>query len=336
MQINLNMKHKIQAVNALCLVAIMCVSCSKSDYRRCDGAVWGTTFHIVYRSDRSLDDSVHSVMRSVELSLSPFCSGSIVSKVNRNEPVTLDSMFVSVFELSCRVNRLSGGAFDPTVAPIVNLWGFGYRNGIGEPTAEQIDSALTLVGMQDCKIIDGKVVKRNDATEFNFSAIAKGYGTDAVAEMLRRNGCRDYMVEIGGEIVVAGDSPRGGKWNVAVNAPVESADSVVNDHMAVIAVSDCAVATSGNYRNYRDTSAGRIGHTINPRTGMPVATSIRSVTIVAPACALADALATACMAMPSDSAMAMIESLPDVSALFVQADSVGEMSLIPTSRFPHK
>ncbi len=320
----------------LCLWAIMCVSCGRVDYRRCDGAVWGTTFHIVYQGNKILDDSVHAVMRRVELSLSPFCDSSIVSRVNRNESTVLDSMFVSVFEMSRHINRISGGAFDPTVAPIVNLWGFGYKNGTGEPTTEQIDSALMFVGMQDCKIADGKVVKRHEATEFNFSAIAKGYGCDAIADMLQRNGCRSYMVEIGGEIVVAGDSPRGDKWNVAIDAPIESADSVVHDCLNVIAVRNCAVATSGNYRNYRDTAVGRVGHTINPKTGMPVTTSILSVSIVAPTCALADALATACMAMHPDSAVVMIESLPDVSALFVQVDSVGEMHLMPTSCFPLK
>lgn len=335
------MKNKLRNISGLrllpwCIAAIISISsCAHvAEYRQCDGAVWGTTFHIVYRGDRALDDSIHSVMREVELSLSPFCDSSIVSRVNRNESVVLDSMFVSVFEMSRQVNRLSEGAFDPTVAPIVNLWGFGYKNGIGEPSKEQIDSALMLVGMHDSRIVDGKVEKRHPSTEFNFSAIAKGYGSDAVAGMLRRNGCHDYMVEIGGEIVVSGHSPRGGSWNVAIDAPIESGDSIVHDRMVVIPVDDCAVATSGNYRNYRETSRGRVGHTINPLTGYPVATSTLSVTVVAPTCALADALATACMAMPFDRANRMIESLPSAAALFVLSDSIGGWTTIATSRFP--
>ena len=324
----------MQYISVLCLCVVVCVSCGRGDYRHCDGAVWGTTFHIVYQGDTPLDDSVHAVMRRVELSLSPFCDVSVVSRVNRNEPTELDSMFVSVFEMSREVNRISGGAFDPTLAPLINMWGFGYKNGMGEPTTEQIDSALMLVGIDACRIQDGKVVKRHELTEFNFSAIAKGYGCDAVAEMLRRNGCADYMVEIGGEIVIAGNSPRGGKWNVAIDAPIESADSVIHEDMTVIAVSDCAVATSGNYRNYRDTSTGRVGHTFDSRTGRPVATDTRSVTVMAPTCAFADALATACMAMPLDRSMAMIEAQRDVSALFVVADSVGGMQIVSTSRFP--
>lgn len=303
-------------------------------YRSCDGVIWGTTYHIVYNSDQSLDDEVIDAMRRVEMSLSVFCDSSVVSRVNRNEPVELDDMFIHIFEMSCNVNNASDGLFDPTVSALVNLWGFGYKNRVGEPSKEQIDSALMSVGIQNCNIQNRRMVKRYENTEFNFSAIAKGYGCDIVAETLRSNGCFDYMVEIGGEIVVAGDSPRGGSWNVAIDAPIESSDTVIHDRMVVIAVDSCAVATSGNYRNFRLTDRGKVSHTINPLTGYPIEVSTLSVTVVAPSCALADALATACMAMTQDSAVAMIGRFDEVSALFVSTDSTGKWMLHPTSGFP--
>lgn len=320
---------------AAVLISILSYSCGSAEaYRSCDGVVWGTTYHIVYRSDKSLDDAVIDAMRRVELSLSVFCDSSLVSQVNRNETDELDDMFIHVFNLSKYVNTLSGGMFDPTVSPLVNLWGFGYKNGQGNPSQEQIDSALAVVGIQNCIIANRCMIKPFDDTEFNFSAIAKGYGCDVVAEALRNNGSRDYMVEIGGEIVVAGRSPRGGSWNVAIDAPIESADTIVHERMAMIAVDSCAVATSGNYRNYRLTDSGKVSHTLSPITGYPVETSTLSVTIVAPSCAFADALATACMAMNSDIAMAMIERLDGVSALFVSTDSIGRLQMTPTRGFP--
>lgn len=317
------------------LITILSYGCGSAEaYRSCDGVVWGTTYHIVYRSDKSLDDVAIDAMRRVEMSLSVFCDSSLVSQINRNDNDAIDDMFIHVFNLSRQVNYLSGGMFDPTVSPLVNLWGFGYKKGQVNPSQEQIDSALALVGIQNCILFNRCILKPFDDTEFNFSAIAKGYGCDVVAEALRGNGCRDYMVEIGGEIVVAGRSPRGGSWNVAIDAPIESADTIVHDQMAMIAVDSCAVATSGNYRNYRLTDSGKVSHTINPHTGYPVETSTLSVTVVAPSCALADALATACMAMDSDKAKAMIERLDSVSALFVSADSIGRLQMTPTSRFP--
>lgn len=333
------MNAKYRNFGILCcfavLITILSYSCGSAEaYRSCEGVVWGTTYHIVYRSDKSLDDAAIDAMRRVEMSLSVFCDSSLVSQINRNETDEVDDMFIHIFNMSKQVNSLSGGMFDPTVSPLVNLWGFGYKNDPGNPSQEQIDSALAVVGIQNCIIANRCIVKPFDDTEFNFSAIAKGYGCDVVAEALRRNGCHDYIVEIGGEIVVAGRSPRGGSWNVAIDAPIESADTIVHERMAMIAVDSCAVATSGNYRNYRLTDSGKVSHTLSPITGYPVETSTLSVTVVAPSCALADALATACMAMDGDRAKAMIERLDGVSALFVSADSTGRLQMSPTSRFP--
>lgn len=327
------MTRLILAMPLIYALLLTFASCDNKIYNN-SGAVWGTTYSITYTSDRDLTDSVIAVMRQVEDELSMFAPSSTVSLVNQGANPDVGSMFVDVFTLSQQINRISGGAFDPTVGPLTNLWGFGYKHQSDSilPTDLQIDSILVAVGIDDCRIENNKVIKKHPSTVFDFSSIAKGYGVDAVASMLVRNGCTDFLVEIGGEIVTRGHNSHGQDWRVQIDAPVSDADSHVS--MLIIPLSDAAVATSGNYRNYRETSSGRIGHTINPHTGRPVQTSTASVTVIASDCATADALATACMVMPLDSALLMIEALPSVEAL-IAVSSADTFDLHPTSGFPY-
>lgn len=313
------------------LGALLC-GCGEAQFRRAAGATWGTTYSIVYRADRDLSDSIVAVMRQVDLSLSPFERQSLVSKLNNNEPMRADTMLADVMRLSQRVCGLSGGAFDPTVAPLINLWGFGYRTPGDTPTQAEIDSALACVGIMECSVgDDGCIHKKSPETEFNFSAIAKGYGVDAIAAMLRRNGCADYMVEVGGEIALSGRNPKGAPWRIQIDAPVADSTGLVHERLTVIELTDRCIATSGNYRNFHASGDSLVGHTIHPSTGRPVSTSTLSVTVIAPSTAMADALATAVMAMPPDKAAAMLESVPRVEALIVSAaaDSAYAITAIP-------
>lgn len=315
----LNIKTVVCAVAALVSLA----ACRQRDYRQCSGTAWGTTYHITYSSDRALDDSIAAVIGQVDMTLSPFQRQSVVSLVNRGDTLATHPWLTHIIEFSQQVCSISGGAFDPTLAPLINLWGFGYVPGRDEgPSQEQIDSVMTTVGIMECSVADGQVVKKHPGTEFNFSAIAKGYGVDKIAEMLRRNGCQDYLVEVGGEMSLRGLNPRGEEWRVQVDAPVP-ADSAASMHqrLAVLQLTDTCIATSGNYRNFREIDGHRIGHTISPVTGRPLLSPTLSATITAGTCALADALATACMAMPLDSAEAMVRSLPGVGAMLVVADA---------------
>ncbi len=329
------MKINLPAAAATIAFAIL-TACSSGDsihYRKCTGSVWATTYHITYRSAVNLDDSIYSVMNRVDDSLSPFSPTSVISRINSGADMATDSLVRRIFLASQRFNALSHGAFDPTVAPLVNLWGFGYRNIHTEPTAAQIDSALRYVGISQCSLQGNLVVKASDHTEFNFSAITKGYACDLIGEMMSRNGCDDYMVEIGGEMSLRGRNAHGDKWRVMIDAPIESDSAVVHSRMAVIEVTDAGIATSGNYRNYRHTAEGKVWHTINPATGYPAHTTTLSATVVAPDAMSADALATACMSMESDSAIAMIESLPATSVMLVRADSTG-YRLLTSRGFP--
>lgn len=320
----MTVKKILSAIFVLSGVIVGFVSCNGPKvYNSCEGSVWATSYHITYRSSRVLDDSIIEVMRRVEMSLSPFADSSLVSRINRNETAVTDSLFRRIFIASQQVNRMSGGCYDPTVAPLVNLWGFGYKKAAVEPRQEQIDSALRLVGIGRC-VLDGDRIKKLDpSTEFDFSSITKGYACDLIGEMLRRNGCSDYLVEIGGEVAVSGKNPQGEKWRIMIDAPVENDTSVVHKRLSVIAVTDCGVATSGNYRNFKKTSSGKRWHTISPSTGRPARSTTLSATVIAPNAMMADALATACMAMPLPDAMRMIESLPHTEALLVTASSSG-------------
>ncbi|MDE6116379.1 MAG: FAD:protein FMN transferase, partial [Duncaniella sp.] len=169
---------------------------------------------------------------------------------------------------------------------------------------------------------EGLIMKKSQSTEFNFSAITKGYGCDLVGEMLARNGANDYMVEIGGEIALAGRNPRDRAWRIMIDAPIDNDSAVVHERMAVIEPGTGGVATSGNYRNYKQTSAGKVWHTISPITGYPAHTDLLSATIIAPNAMLADAYATSCMAMSCDSAIKMLENIPYTEGLLVTLDSL--------------
>lgn len=300
-------------------VALVLTACSgkKAEWRTMDGAVWGTTYHITYNSDCSLSDSVMKAMHVVDYELNVFNPASTVSRYNNALTDTIGAEMGRVIRVSQAVNVVSHGAFDPTVSPLVDLWGFGRnKEDAAVPDSTAIAECLKGVGIDRCTV-RGNVLTHSLARrpQFNFSAIAKGYGVDLVAEALARSGCRDFMVEIGGEVRVSGNNPRGEAWHVQIDAPDVSG---THKRLEVVELSDKAMATSGNYRNFRILPDGtRVGHTLSPATGRPIATNLLSATVIAPDCMTADALATACMALPADSARAMIKRLPGVKAYLV-------------------
>ncbi|MDE5785052.1 MAG: FAD:protein FMN transferase [Duncaniella sp.] len=324
-------RNFIFTLTCAAMLAGVFAGCDRQQFRTSEGGVWNTTYRITYQSDRSLDDSIIAVMKQVEMSLSPFNDSSLISRINRNEPgAKPDTLIATVFRASTDINRRSAGAFDPTVAPLVNAWGFGYRNGTGEPSQQLIDSLLDLVGIAGCSLTPDGIIKKHPSTEFNFSAITKGLGVDCVAAMLQRNGVDRYLVEIGGEIALAGLNPHNSPWRIMVDAP-DSTDAAGHTRLTVISPGDGGIATSGNYRNYHTLSTGkRSWHTISPATGYPAPSHILSATVIAPSTMIADALATSCMAMHPDSAMAMIENYPGAEALLVLPD----MNMTVSSGFP--
>lgn len=287
---------------------VMCGCSRENDYYAMEGMIWHTAYHITYQGDKELSDSVLTELHRVEESVSVFTPGSVVSRVNSSEELGVDSIFSEVYRTSVRISRESGGFFDPTLAPLIEAYGFAGKEG-KVPDTEATDSIMDFVGIGKTSLVGGVLRKSDSRLRFNFSAIAKGYGCDAVGTMLRRNGSANYLVEIGGEIAAAGCNPEGGKWRIQVDKPVFSADSVVHDSQLVIEITDCGVATSGNYRNYRENGGKRVGHTFDPHTGAPALNDMLSATVVVPTCMEADGYATACMAMGFDKAVDMSERL---------------------------
>lgn len=299
------------------VLAALLASCNADvPYRKAEGAAWATVYHIVYKSDKQLDDSVVATMRQVELALSMFDNASTVSRINRGETDSVDAMTEAVIAVSRRVWKASAGRYDPTIAPLVDLWGFGRRGrDAAIPDSASVAAVLARVGLDKVEVANHRLVRSVEGVELDFSSVAKGFGVDCVAQMLRRNGCNDYMVEIGGEISLSGLNPAGEPWHIALDIPVDS--------LATLVLTDCAIATSGNYRNFRTVAPDSVvGHTISPLTGYPVATSVISATVVAPTCALADALATALMASDPADARNIVSRFPATRAIIATRDSI--------------
>ena len=308
----MKMRNNILIILAVVLF-VLSVGCGNVEYKQINGVIWNTTYHITYKSDKDFSDSVINALRVVERSVSAFDSKSIVSQVNRNEAVELDSIFRKVYLKSVELNKLSFGYFDPTVSPLINAMGFGYEE---TENVEKLDSLLDFIGISKSRIEGNRLVKDDSRLTLNFSAIAKGFGSDEVAEMFKRNGVNDFIVEIGGEVVAHGKSPRGGAWNVAIESP--SAD-LKREAKLIVELEDKSMATSGDYRNFKVEEGKKYSHIVNPITGRLTPTDIVSATIVAEHCIDADAFATSCVAMGSELAKIMVED-NHIAAYFILDD----------------
>ena len=304
------------------VVAGIAVGRKNADYQHDSGLVFGTSYNITYQSNDNLKPEIEKTLAEVDASLSPFNEKSVITHVNKNEAVTLDDHFITVFRLSSEIYKDTEGAFDITVAPLVNAWGFGFKNGI-TPDRHAIDSLMQFVGFDKVKLQDGKIIKTDDRLMLDCSAIAKGYGVDAVARLLKSKGIDNYMVEIGGEIVASGENPKGAPWRIGVSKPDDESVSVSNEIQGIINISNRAMATSGNYRNFYYKGGKKYAHTIDPKTGCPVQHSILSATVVSDECAKADAYATAFMVMGLDKAKAVLARHKDMMAYFIYSDDKG-------------
>lgn len=318
------MKKRWQLPFLLFLIigTVIILSKSKPTYRTQQGKIFGTLYTVTYEHNADLQTQIVGAMQAVDNSLSPFNQRSIITHVNNNDSVTVDSLFAEVFANAQAVYHESHGAFDPTVAPLVNAWGFGFKNGI-EVSTTVIDSLRMLIGMNRIHIINAHVVKEDPRIMLDFSAIAKGYGSDRVARVLDSCGVKNYMVEIGGEVVVKGKNRHGNPWGIGINKPIDDSLSTNQELQTVLRLTDCAIATSGNYRNYYYKDGIKYAHTIDPRSGYPVQHSLLSATVIADNCMLADALATAFMVLGVDSAMAYCEHHPEIDGYFIVAADSG-------------
>lgn len=295
-------------------------------YQENVGLVFGTEYHITYQCNEDLQPEIEAELKKVDNSLSTFNKESVISKINRNEDVVVNEMFEQVFNRALYVSKETDGAFDITVAPLVNLWGFGFKTG-ENPSKQKIDSLMQFVGYQSVSLNNKKVKKVHPNTMLDAAAIAKGYACDVVAQFLRNKGIQHFMVEIGGEVITCGNSPKRIPWKIGVTKPVDDSLNIQQEQQAVLNVTDMAMATSGNYRNFYYKGGKKYAHTIDPKTGYPVQHSLLSATVLAKDCATADAFATAFMVMGIDKAKTVLEKHPELMAYFIYADAKGELAV---------
>lgn len=292
-------------------------------YQHNTGTIFGTVYHVTYQNNRDMRADIERVLNDVDSSLSMFNKQSVISRINRGEQIEPDRMFIEVFNMAQQVSEKTSGAFDITVAPLVNAWGFGFKKGI-EPTQKEIDSLLQIVSYKKVLLQKkgGKTYleKADKRIMLDCSAIAKGYGVDAVAAFLASQGVENYMVEIGGEVVTHGINPKQQPWRIGITKPTDDSLAVNQDLQTVLNVRNCALATSGNYRNYYYKNGRKYAHTIDPKTGFPTQHSLLSATVVAQHCAIADAYATAFMVMGIEKAKKVLEENSNLAAYFIYTD----------------
>lgn len=290
--------------------------CNPTHYVLIEGFAQGGTWSVTCRVStifqaQNLKRDIDSLLVEIDNSLSGYNRGSLLSRINAGENLALDSHFLRVMEISRSMYRESGGAFDPSAGPLFDLWGFGFTTG-EDASQRAVDSVMQFVGMNHFSLDtldDGSVHLRKDdpRCRLNFNAIAQGYTCDAIGNLLRGEGCSDFLVEVGGEILCAGASPRGELWSIGVERPAAETDGMSGPDgldggerllKDTLRVTDCAVVTSGNYRKHNNKGGRSRGHIIDPRTGMPTEEILRSETVMVPcaesqfACAVADARAT--------------------------------------------
>lgn len=292
-------------------------------YHSITGLVFGTIYNITYQYDGDLKPEIEAELKRFDQSLSPFNDSSVISRINRNEELTADSFFVKCFNRSMEISRETKGAFDITIAPIANAWGFGFKKG-AFPDSLMIDSLRQITGYEKVHLEDGKVMKQDPRIMLSCSAVAKGYSVDVVAQLLERKGIKNYMVDIGGEVVVKGKNPNDALWRIGINKPIDDSLSVKQDLQTVLEITNLGMATSGNYRNYYYKDGKKYAHTIDPRTGYPVQHSILSATVIAEDCMTADALATSFMVMGLEEAEAFCKANPKIDAYFIYSGDNGE------------
>ena len=314
----MNKKKLIWQVPFLILLIVGTVVILKKQppFRTNEGLVFGTVYKITYQHADDLHIDIKKALAEVDNALSPYNPNSIITRINQNRDTTLNAHFTHVFTLAQRVSEETDGAFDITVAPMVNAWGFGFKHSI-EISPEAIDSLKEVVGYQKIAIEGDKVKKTDERVMLDCSSIAKGYGVDIVARALDKKGVQHYMVDIGGEVVVKGKNPRMKTWRIGINKPVEDSLSINQELQTVLEVSGIGMATSGNYRKFYYKDGKRYAHTIDPRLGQPVQHNILSATVVAADCTTADAYATAFMVMGLEKSMEFCNKHPELNAYFI-------------------
>lgn len=308
------------------IVATIWILCFRgtATLRIAEGSIFGTVYHIKYESPKKLDTLILCELHQVDQSLSVFNENSTISLINKGKITKADGMLFEVIEKAQQISKKTNGAFDVTVMPLVNAWGFGFKNSTF-PTKQQIDSLKHFIGYQKITLrSDSIIIKKDARIMIDCGAIAKGYAADRIARLLRENGVRNYMIEIGGEVITKGRNPDGNPWKIGISKPIPKS----KDLQTILSLENAALATSGNYRNYYEVNGKKIAHTIDPRTGFPVQHTLLSATVFARDCATADAYATAFMVLGLNDAINIVKADQTLNAIFIYSDSKGNLQTV--------
>ena len=297
------------------------------------GLAQGSYYTVTYYDEqgRNFQQEIDSIFHAVDLSINLWVDTSVISKVNRNEDVTLDSIFIDNFRIAQEAANLSDGYFDPTISPIVAAWGFSYKSG-DSITPQLIDSLKQLVNYRNIRIEDGKVIKANPDMKLDFNAIGQGYTSDLIASFLDSRGIKNYLVDTGGEIMARGGKPNGQPWIVGVEKPAKNWDSE-QEVQVRITLHDKGLVTSGSTRKYVERNGKRYSHCIDPNTGYPVEHQLLSATVLAENSVWADALASICMVMGMEKSLPLIEDMDGVEAYYIYVNESGELEAFATEGF---
>lgn len=319
-------------------------SCKMSDkkqvYEKWTGQTMGTYYSIVYESTIPVEQfRIDSIFNAINTSVSTYDEHSLISAFNKSgiNEMAVDDHFVQNLLQAKEIYELTHGSFDPTVMPLVNYWGFGYtgHSAISNLDSLLIDSVRQITGMDHILIIEKQdtvyVQKDHPDVQLDFSALAKGYAADVIASWFLEKGIRNFLIEIGGDGLAMGSAKGGRNWRFGINEPIE--ESSITTFYQVISLSDAAIATSGNYRNYHELNGERYGHTINPKTGFPEKSNLLSATIISEKSIKADALATSCMVLGKAASMKLIEQIPNTEGYFIYIDESANLSEQYTSGF---
>lgn len=329
------------------LYAFLLINCrtpaeDTATFVRMQGTTMGTQYQIQYSGPFIEQDKVDLLLKTINSSVSTYDSTSLIRTINEAPAgevsmgafgEDLQDIFWDNLALAAQVHKASAGAFDPTILPLVNFWGFGFadkEDDLPEVPMEVIEN----VGLDKLQIdLQRRVLtKQRQGIELDFSASAKGYAVDKVAELMEQSGISNYLIDIGGEMSSKGDGPSGESWRVGINRPAE--DAALSEYEVIVTLSEQSLATSGNYRNYRTLEDGRkVSHSINPKSGYPERTDLLSATIIAKNTALADAWATASMIMGTAESLRIIEELEGIEAFFITSNEVGDYEYKTTSGF---
>jgi FAD:protein FMN transferase len=307
--------------------------CDSSKYIYNEGFVYGTIYHIIYESPSGKDlyNIIEEKLEEYNNIFSTFNKSSVISKINDNQPVELDPLFINCFNRAMEISKITDGAFDITAGPMVNAWGFG-PDQKRKVSHETIDSLKAITGYEKVRLADDRIIKDDIDMKLDMSAIAKGYTCDLLSEFLEKAGCKNYMVEIGGEVVAKGHNEKGRTWTIGISKP-DDTFFTSNEIQAKVSLQENALATSGNYRNYYVEEGKKIAHTINPKTGYPVEHTMLSTTVLADNCLDADAFATAFIVMGLEKSIELYKKIPGIEVYFIYSSDGGENQIYMSGNF---